>query len=180
MEEKYLPSDRIEDSGASDAGMYTKCTWEEKYRMALTKNNPIVLDVKSDNFNEFMQENWMTFEEGIMGELILVGNPDDCQIIGDKLGIYYSVAKERIIVARHKAAQEWLKKMGIEAKIIEHATIDDVTGCVAYGVLPLYLAAVTACVFSIDMDIPSEYRGKELTIEDMKNFEAKLSYYKVR
>ena len=85
-----------------------------------------------------------------------------------------------IIVTRHKGAVEWLRQQGIEGKVIAHATAEDVIGQQVVGVLPLYLASLTLAITSIDIDLPPELRGKDITPEQMDECGAKLVTYKVR
>ena len=87
---------------------------------------------------------------------------------------------ERILITRHKALAEFLNQQGIKFdKIIEHATAEDVKGKDVYGVLPLHLAALANTITSVDLNLPAEMRGKELTISDVGEYFNSLTTYKV-
>ena len=86
----------------------------------------------------------------------------------------------KILVTRHPALVEYFSNMGITFdKVITHATAEDVTSNDVYGVLPLRLASFTNTITSIDMNIPAEMRGKELSLEDIKKYLVDISTYKV-
>ena len=85
-----------------------------------------------------------------------------------------------IIVTRHEGAVEWLRRQGIEGKVITHATGHDIVGQNVVGVLPFHLAALANSITTIDMDLPIEYRGKDITPEQMDECGAKLETYKVQ
>lgn len=83
-------------------------------------------------------------------------------------------------MTRHEALVEYFKELGIKFdKVISHATEEDARGNDVYGVLPLRLASFTNTVTSIDMNIPAEMRGKELSLEDIKRYLVDISTYKV-
>lgn len=86
-----------------------------------------------------------------------------------------------IIVTRHEGAVEWLRtRHGVEGLVIAHAAPDTVAGKIVYGILPLHLAALAAQVWSIDMpNLPAEFRGQELTPEQMDTAGACLTGYRV-
>lgn len=87
---------------------------------------------------------------------------------------------ERILIARHQALADFLTQHGIKFnKVIEHATAEDVKGKDVYGVLPLHLAALTNTITSVDLNLPAEMRGKELTIADVGEYFNSLTTYKV-
>lgn len=48
------------------------------------------------------------------------------------------------------------------------------------GVLPLRLASLANVVTTIDMNIPAEMRGKELSLEDIEKYFTGMSTYKVK
>ena len=86
----------------------------------------------------------------------------------------------KVLVTRHHALVEYFSNMGLTFdKVITHATAKDVTGNDVYGVLPLRLASFTNTVTSIDMNIPAELRGKELSLDDIKTYFTGISTYKV-
>ena len=85
-----------------------------------------------------------------------------------------------LIVTRHKGMVQWLKNMGVEGRVIEHATEEDVRDNVVYGNLPFGLASAAAFVTVVEMpDLKSEHRGKDLSPEEMNAAGARLRSYKV-
>lgn len=86
----------------------------------------------------------------------------------------------KVLVTRHEALVEYFKELGIKFdKVISHATEEDVRGNDVYGVLPLRLASFTNTVTSIDMNLPAEMRGKELSLTDIETYFTGMSTYKV-
>ena len=87
----------------------------------------------------------------------------------------------KVLVTRHEALVEYFKELGIKFdKVISHATEEDVRGNDVYGVLPLRLASFTNTVTSIDMNIPAEMRGKELSLNDIETYFTGMSTYQVK
>lgn len=90
---------------------------------------------------------------------------------------------ETVIVTRHNALIQHLIEQGIVeegAKVIAHATPEDVAGKHVIGVLPLQLAALTAKVTEVPLNLPAEMRGKELSIEDVRKYAGEIASYEVR
>lgn len=86
----------------------------------------------------------------------------------------------KVLVTRHEALFEYFSNMGITFdKVITHATAEDVTGNDVYGVLPLHLASLANTVTTVDMDLPAEMRGKELSLTDIETYFTGMSTYKV-
>lgn len=87
----------------------------------------------------------------------------------------------KILVTRHPALVEYFSNIGITFdKVITHATAEDVTGNDVYGVLPLYLASLANTVTTVDMDLPAEMRGKELSLTDIETYFTGMSTYQVK
>ncbi len=86
-----------------------------------------------------------------------------------------------VIVARHTGLVEWLRLRGVIGEVIPHVTDpSQIRGKVVYGVLPLNLAAEAAEVWVVDLpNLPAAKRGQELSIQEMDEFGATLSGYKV-
>ena len=75
-----------------------------------------------------------------------------------------------VIVTRHKALLEYIVMHRLapdDAVILTHVDAEAIRGKHVIGVLPLHLAAEAAKVTEIPMNIPSELRGQELTLEQM-------------
>jgi CRISPR-associated protein Csx16 len=87
-------------------------------------------------------------------------------------------------VTRHPGAVDWAGARGIEAKIVAHldpATIH--AGDVVMGTLPVHLAAEVcargARYLHLNLDLPPEARGRDLTADDMDRFGATLTEFVV-
>lgn len=86
----------------------------------------------------------------------------------------------KVLVTRHEALVEYFKELGIKFdKVVSHATEEDVRGNDVYGVLPLSLAYLANTVTTVDMDLPAEMRGKELSLTDIETYFTGMSTYKV-
>ena len=87
----------------------------------------------------------------------------------------------KILVTRHPALVEYFSNNGLTFdKVITHATAKDVTGDDVYGVLPLHLASLANTVTTVDMNLPAEMRGKELSLTDIETYFTGMSTYKVK
>lgn len=78
-----------------------------------------------------------------------------------------------LVVTRHAALVDYLREQGIvgaDVEVIPHADAEMVEGKHVAGVMPLHLATLCRSVTEVPMDIPVELRGKELTIEQMRQF----------
>ncbi len=86
-----------------------------------------------------------------------------------------------ILVTRHVALKEFLEgDCGVKiSAVIEHATAEAVAGKEVIGVLPIHLAAICGTYTALTLNIPAEMRGKELTLEDLREFAGPLVTYKV-
>lgn len=86
-----------------------------------------------------------------------------------------------VIVSRHQGLVDWLRRKGIVGKVIAHATPDDVRGKDVIGNLPLHLAAMAKSVTVVDMPaLPADWRGQDLSPEQMDEAGATLRRYVVR
>lgn len=86
-----------------------------------------------------------------------------------------------VIVSRHQGLVDWLAQRGIVGKVIVHATPDDVRGKDVIGNLPLHLAAMAKSVTVVDMPaLPADWRGQDLSPDQMDQAGAKLTRYVVR
>ena len=87
-----------------------------------------------------------------------------------------------IIVTRHNALIEYLEELGVVpagTPVIAHATEEDVCGKHVFGVLPMRLAAKAAMLTEVSMTIPVEWRGVELTLEQIKACKPELFTYRI-
>lgn len=76
-----------------------------------------------------------------------------------------------IIVTRHPALVTYLREIGLaqpDTEVVEHVTPEQIRGRVVIGVLPLSQEAYS--VIEVPLDIPAQLRGKELTIEQVREY----------
>lgn len=92
------------------------------------------------------------------------------------------------LISRHAGAVEWLEARGFDDPVlVNHATqnfIDSLTESdFVFGTLPIHLAEAVchqgARFFNLTLDVPAEYRGKELTPDLMEEFGARLTEYRI-
>lgn len=91
--------------------------------------------------------------------------------------------KVDLIVTRHPALREFLIRKGIADEttpVVVHASPASVMGKHVAGVLPLFLAAIAASLTNVELSLPLEMRGKELSVEDMEKFCVGIRTYQVR
>ena len=87
-----------------------------------------------------------------------------------------------VIVTRHPALAQVLREDAVVPEatpVIEHATADNVRGRHVYGVLPLHLAAEADRLTTVDLDLPAELRGQELTVEQVRQYRTGSTTYLV-
>ena len=90
--------------------------------------------------------------------------------------------ENQVVVTRHPALLEYLREQGLcdsAAVVIEHATPDDICGRHVVGVLPLHLAAEAASVTEIKLDLPADARGRELSLEQVRQYAGEPCTYVV-
>lgn len=89
-------------------------------------------------------------------------------------------------VSRHPGARDWMMSQGLLVdEVVEHIGIDQLhSGDVVIGSLPVNLAAhVCACgarYVHLTLDLPLEARGRDLTMEEMRRYGARVEEYQVR
>lgn len=87
-----------------------------------------------------------------------------------------------LIVTRHPAMKAFLIEHGIadeSTPCVAHASAADVEGKHVAGVLPLFLAAKAASLTTVDLALPLEKRGVELSLADMRKYVRGLATYSV-
>lgn len=80
---------------------------------------------------------------------------------------------KKVVVTRYKSLVEYLKELKLideKTEIISHAHVEDVKGKHVLGVLPLWLSSRAEKITEIQLRLPNEKRGKELTIEEVRFF----------
>lgn len=89
-------------------------------------------------------------------------------------------------VSRHPGAVEWAASAGFsQAQVIPH--LDPAVihrGDAVLGTLPVHLAA-QVCerggrYYNLSLDLPREWRGKELSAEQLRSCRARLERYDIR
>ena len=91
-------------------------------------------------------------------------------------------ADSPVVVTRHPALVEYLTELGVVpagTEVVTHATAEQVRGRHVFGVLPLHLAAEAASVTEVTLRVPTELRGVELTLEQVRQFAGPLVEYNV-
>lgn len=88
-------------------------------------------------------------------------------------------------ISRHPGAVQWAREhnIGVDRKLA-HLDIDDIRpGDVVIGSLPVNLVAEltqrNARYLHLTLDLPPEWRGRELNIEQMRQCRARLEEYRV-
>lgn len=87
-----------------------------------------------------------------------------------------------VIITRHPALVAFLKDYldpTLEVEVISHATPELIRGRDVYGVLPLNLACLARSVTTVDMDVPADRRGTELSLSDIRKFYRGMSTYTI-
>jgi CRISPR-associated protein Csx16 len=94
------------------------------------------------------------------------------------------------LISRHPATKAWLTSHYKDEEIVEleHLTNEQIDELKPHhkvvGTLPVHLAAQVCSkgvqFFSLEMNVPPELRGSELSIEQMEAFGAKLVEYHVK
>ena len=77
------------------------------------------------------------------------------------------------VVTRHAGLIQYLEEIGLidsTAEVIGHATPEQVVGQNVIGVLPHSLSCLCNTFTEVPMNIPAELRGKELTLEQMRQY----------
>ena len=88
--------------------------------------------------------------------------------------------KADLLITRHPSLVELLREKGVEVEEVKtHATPDDVRDKVVVGILPLHLAALTKMIITPVLALRPEDRGKELSLEELKERFKGLQAYKV-
>jgi hypothetical protein len=90
---------------------------------------------------------------------------------------------KQIIVTRHPALIEYLKNNGHVSNNVEHlshANREDIEGTHVFGILPLWLACHCAKLTEVQLRLPPEKRGIELSVKDIEFYAVKPRTYKIR
>ena len=88
----------------------------------------------------------------------------------------------KVVITRHSALVEHLLEIGLitpETPVISHASPEEVQGKDVIGVLPLSLACLARSITEIPLALTPEDRGRELTIERLREIAGSPTTYKV-
>lgn len=89
------------------------------------------------------------------------------------------MSNNNIIVTRHAGLVEFLAARGITGVVVAHATAEDVKGRDVYGILPFHLAAMCRTVTTVDMNVPADKRGAELSVNEVETYFTGMTTYVV-
>lgn len=93
---------------------------------------------------------------------------------------------KRYFISRHPGAAEWAHQQGLApTKAIPHLGDEMIgIGDVVIGTLPVHLAAAIcargARFYNLSLDVPKQWRGRELTAEELHACGARLERFDVR
>jgi len=90
---------------------------------------------------------------------------------------------EQLIITRHATLVEFLKREGLvnsDVKHIAHATKEDVKGKHVFGILPLWLACHAEKMTEVQLRLPAEKRGSELTVDEIEFYYVNPKTYVIR
>lgn len=88
-----------------------------------------------------------------------------------------------VVVTRHESLVQYLREKGIVSegvRVITHAEPKDVIEKDVIGVLPLHLAVLAYSVTEVPLAMTPEDRGKELSLERIREIAGSLRVYYVR
>jgi CRISPR-associated protein Csx16 len=88
-------------------------------------------------------------------------------------------------VTRHAGAREWAERRGLEAVAVQHLDPGTVRpGDIVLGTLPIQLVAEVNLrggrYLHLELDLPDNARGKDLSADEMEAFGARLVEYEAR
>ena len=89
---------------------------------------------------------------------------------------------KKLVITRHMALYHYLINKGYieeDTQCISHATEQDVVGKHVFGVLPYWLASKAEKYTEIQLRIPHNKRGKELSLEEVEFYAIKPRTYRV-
>lgn len=86
-----------------------------------------------------------------------------------------------LVVTRHAGLVEYLKEQGITCDIILPHVQDPsiLEGKDVLGILPVNMAAMCNSFTELALDIPQELRGKELDLEQVRQYAIGFFTYKI-
>lgn len=91
--------------------------------------------------------------------------------------------KIELVVTRHPGLVDYLKELGLAGpgvEVVSHASPEAVSGKRVCGVLPHSLSCLCETFTEVPLVLPAELRGKELTLEQMRQYAKDPVTYKIR
>lgn len=89
---------------------------------------------------------------------------------------------DTVVITRHSALAEYLREIGLishDARVLAHASVEDVKGKRVIGVLPMRLAAFARRVIEVPLELTPEDRGKELSLDRIRQIAGSPVEYSV-
>lgn len=89
-------------------------------------------------------------------------------------------------ISRHLGAIQWIRQQGIQVEhFVSHLNLESIsTGDIVIGTLPLQLAYAVqfrgARYLHLSVEVPNEWRGKELTADQLIEFGAMLIEFDIK
>ena len=90
------------------------------------------------------------------------------------------------LITRHPGAKQWAADEGVMVDAqLDHLDVDIIqTGDTVIGSLPVNLAAEVCArggrYLHLSLNLPADWRGRELQPEDMRRFGARLEPFEIR
>jgi len=87
-----------------------------------------------------------------------------------------------LVVTRHPALVDYLRENGLtdsSTEVVAHATPEVVCGKNVCGVLPHSLSCLTKSFTEVPLFLPADLRGKELTLEQVRQYAQPAVTYQV-
>ena len=89
------------------------------------------------------------------------------------------------LITRHPGAVAWITQQGFQIDVTQsHLDLAPMQpGDVVFGTLPVNLAAAVcargARFFNLSLDLPEYMRGKELSVDELRQYRARFEEYHV-
>lgn len=83
------------------------------------------------------------------------------------------MAIKALVVTRHSALVQYLidqEYITPDSEVLEHVDAETVQGKHVWGVLPHSLSVLTKSFTEVPLNLPAELRGKELTVEQVREY----------
>ena len=90
---------------------------------------------------------------------------------------------DKLVVTRYQSLVEYMIKIELiddKTKVITHANINDVKGKHVLGVIPYWLACHTKKFTEIQLRVPSERKGKTLSLEEVEFYSLEPKTYIIK